>query len=69
MFDVEGSEFADRGTILVLAGASASRNLSKVYTATLAQSFRVIRVDLPGHGVMHAVAFRCVCVWVCVCMC
>lgn len=40
------------------AGATTSRNLSKIYSSSLAQTYRVVRLDLPGQGVMHAVSFR-----------
>lgn len=56
-FDVEGDEFAENGTIVLLAGATAPRTLSRLISGRLARRFRVASVDVPGHGALQSVAF------------
>lgn len=61
LYDVDGGDQeanTHAGTIVVLGGATTSRKLSRVYSHGLSESYRVVRMDLPGQGVMHAVAFR-----------
>ena len=56
-YDVEGEASAAAGTVVVLAGASSPRNVSKIFTSELAKYLRTICIDLPSHGSLFAVAY------------
>jgi pimeloyl-ACP methyl ester carboxylesterase len=55
-FDVAGSE--DAPTLVFLHGTRVTRAMWKPQVAALADRYRVVTVDLPGHGVLADTHFR-----------
>jgi pimeloyl-ACP methyl ester carboxylesterase len=55
-FDVAGSE--DALPIIFIHGATATRKMWRPQLAALSSEFRVIAIDLPGHGVLLNKPFR-----------
>jgi pimeloyl-ACP methyl ester carboxylesterase len=55
-FDVAGPE--DAPTLVFLHGTRVTRAMWKPQVAALADRYRVVTVDLPGHGVLADMPFR-----------
>lgn len=56
-FDSYGDENGENGTLVLLAGAGAHRGTLRPLARRLAHEYRVLVVDLPGHGSLAAVPF------------
>src|ERR1035437_5016977 len=55
-FEVSGPE--DAPTLVFLHGTRVTRTMWRPQVAALADRYRVVTVDLPGHGVLADMPFR-----------
>ncbi len=56
-YDVAGEHNAEHGTIVFIAGATAPRHIMWPVARRCASRYRVITVDMPGHGSLVNVPF------------
>lgn len=56
-YSVAGKDNASRGTVVLLPGAGAPRGTMLPLARRLARNFRVIALDLPGHGTLSTVPY------------